>query len=167
MVHRYTPMTRPILALALWLVATVADASPRPLTAADRAAITALARSFFEAVRDGNRTGEGVFLTQAELRGLFAPTAGVEGLVRRQLDALDRDARELHARFQGGVFVGITPQSYRGGTIDLAPCGRFARATSRCGDGPVIEFTVGNEPRRQRIDTLALVAGRWRVFDIR
>lgn len=161
-------MNRLALALALTFTLTVtADAAPRTLSAGDRAAITALARAFFEAVRDGSRTGEGVFMTPAELRGLFAPAAGVEGLVRRQLDALDRDARDLHARFQGGVFVGLAPQSYRGGVIDLVPCGRFARATSRCGDGPVIEFTVGGEHRRQRIDTLALVDGRWRVFDIR
>ncbi len=151
-----------------------AEAANHPLSAADRAEITALARSFFDATRDGARTVTAVYPTPDELRGVFPPgragDAGIsapEATVQRQFAAIERDARALREVFQGGTFVGLSARSYPGGVIDLRPCGRFARATSQCGDGPVIEYRVGTETRRFRLDTLLFVRGHWRIFDVR
>ena len=65
------------------------------------------------------------------------------------------------------VFTGDLSYSVRRNVIDLAPCGRFARATTRCGDGPVIEYERGGQRRRLRLDTLVRFGTRWRVFDVR
>ncbi len=163
------PMRRPLLLAAALTLGTAAHATPHALTAPDLAAITALARAFFDSTRDGARDVQDVYPTAAELRALFAVGApsGADGLVRRHMEAVERDVRALRERFRGGTFVGITPTSYRRNTVDLRPCGRFARATSQCGDGPVIEYTVGGETRRLRLDTLVRVRGRWRLFDVR
>ncbi len=173
-------MTRTTLGLTLSLATLAAvlpaDAAPYALTAADRAEITALARSFFEATRDGARDVANVYPSPTELRTLFAATrrqsadAGpspVDEIAQRQYLAIERDARALRDTFRGGVFVGIAARSYPRDTVDLRPCGRFARATTQCGDGPVIEYTVGSEARRFRLDTLVRLRGRWRVFDVR
>lgn len=163
-------------ALAALAVTLPADAAPYALTPADRAEITALARSFFEATRDGTRDVEGVYPSPADLRTLFPATrrqgadAGpspVDEIAQRQFLAIERDARALRDTFRGGVFVGITARSYPRDSVDLRPCGRFARATTQCGDGPVIEYTVGAEARRFRLDTLVRLRGHWRVFDVR
>ncbi len=163
-------------ALAAWaLAAAPAHATPHALTPADRAEITALARAFFEATRDGARDVLGVYPTPADLRSLFpAARAGADAgpspadaIVRRQYEAIERDARALRETFRGGVFTGLAPSSYARGVVDLRPCGRYARATSQCGDGPVIEYTVNGEARRFRVDTLVRLRGRWRVFDVR
>jgi hypothetical protein len=151
-----------------------AHATSYPLTAADRIEISALARAFFEATRDTTRDPQGVFPTAAELRTLMpAPRGAVpdggltlaDEVAVRQFRAIERDVAALRTRFTGGVFVGIA--SYRGNRVDLHPCGRFARATSQCGDGPVIEYSVGGETRRFRIDTLVRLRGHWRIFDVR
>jgi hypothetical protein len=173
-------MTSKTFCLALscvaFAVARPAESAPYALTAADRVEITALARSFFEATRDGTRDVQGVYPTPVDLRGLFpaarrgsadAGPSPADEIAQRQYEAIERDARALRETFQRGVFVGITATSYPRGSVDLRPCGRFARATTQCGDGPVIEYTVGSETRRFRLDTLVRLRGHWRVFDVR
>ena len=164
------------LALAALTLTLTADASPYALTPADRAEITALSRSFFEATRDGVRNVENVYVTPADLRSLLpqsrrgAADAGpspADEVVDRQYLAIERDARALRETFHHGVFVGIAARSYPRDTIDLRPCGRFARANTQCGDGPLIEYTVNGEARRFRLDTLVRLRGHWRVFDVR
>ncbi len=167
----------PCLMFAVTLTAAApAAATPYALTAADRAEITALARTFFESTRDGVRDLAAVFPSPVELRGIFpAPRGGavdagptpVDEIVQRQFQAIERDVRALRDAFRGGVFVGLGARSYPRDAVDLRPCGRFARAASQCGDGPVIEYTVGGEARRFRLDTLARLRGHWRVFDVR
>ncbi len=167
----------PCLMFAVTLSAAApAAATPYALTPADRAEITALARTFFESTRDGARDVAAVFPSPVELRGIFpAPRGGavdagptpVDEIVQRQFQAIERDVRALREVFRGGVFVGLGARSYPRDAVDLRPCGRFARATSQCGDGPVIEYTVGGEARRFRLDTLARLRGHWRVFDVR
>ena len=155
-------------ALTLSLLAPPpAAAAPYALTPADRAASAALARGFFEAVKRGDREMAGVLPTRAELRGLFPPGAGADGIVLRHAEALARDARALHEVLRDATFVGLAESSYRGDVIDLTPCGRFARASSRCGDGPTLEYEVGGQRRRLRLDTLVRIGARWRVFDVR
>jgi hypothetical protein len=166
--HTGTVMkARCLLALCLLTLATPADATPYTLTPTDREAITTLARQFFEAVKRGDRAMENVLPTRAELRGMFPPAQGVEGVVRRHAESLTRDTQALHEVLRDATFVGITDTSYRRNVIDLTPCGRFARATTRCGDGPVIEYEVGGQRRRLRLDTLVRFGTRWRVFDVR
>lgn len=155
------------LLLALLLAAAPAQAVPVTLTAADREAITALARQLFEAVQRGDRTMDGVLPTRAELRGIFPPGAGADAIILRHAEALARDTQALHEVFREATFVGLAEGSYRGDVIDLGPCGRFARATSRCGDGPVITYERGGVRRRLRLDTLVRLGTRWRVFDVR
>lgn len=155
-------------ALSLCLLAPPpAAAAPHALTPADRAAIATLAHDFFEAVKRGDREMAGVLPTRAELRGLFPPGAGAEGLVLRHAEALARDTRALHEVLREATWVGLAESSYRGGAIDLTPCGRFARATSRCGDGPTLEYELRGQRRRLRLDTLVRIGARWRVFDVR
>lgn len=167
--HPSTVMiARSVFFLALGVLApSAARATPYTLTATDREAIATLARTFFEAIRRGDREMNDVFPTRAELRGLFPPALGVDGLVLRHAEALARDAQALHETFRHATFVGVVEGSYRRGVIDLAPCGRFARASSRCGDGPIIEYDVDGRRRRLRIDTLVRLGTRWRVFDVR
>lgn len=170
------PTARLSLAVAVVAAALPADAAPYALTPADRAEITALARSFFEATRDGVRNVESVYPTPADLRSLLpsarrgAADAGpspADEVADRQFMAIERDARALRETFRGGVFTGVAARSYPRDTIDLRPCGRFARANTQCGDGPLIEYTVNGEARRFRLDTLVRLRGHWRVFDVR
>lgn len=174
--QRVTRTTRRALAALTTLAMTAsAHATPYALTAADRAEITALARSFFESARDATRDVRDVYPTVAEMRALFptpraAADAGVspvDEVVQRQLRAIERDVRDLAATFHGGRFVGLGARSYPRNTVDLRPCGRFARADTQCGDGPLIEYAVGEETRRFRLDTLVRLRGRWRVYDVR
>jgi len=158
---------RPLALCVALLLTAPAHATPYTLTPSDREAITALARQFFEAVKRGDRAMEGVLPTRAELRGMFPPAQGVDGVVRRHAESLARDTQALHEVLRDATFVGITDTSYRRNVIDLTPCGRFARATTRCGDGPVIEYEVGGQRRRLRLDTLVRLGTRWRVFDVR
>lgn len=165
-----------LLSLAALFAAAPARATPYALTAADRAEIAALARTFFEATRDGARDVSAVYPSPVEFRAIFpAPRGGgadagptpVDEIVQRQFQAIERDARALRDAFRDGVFVGLGARSYPRDAVDLRPCGRFARATSQCGDGPVIEYTVRGEARRFRLDTLARIRGHWRIFDVR
>lgn len=160
----------------LWggLVAGEAGAAPRRLAPAERAEITELARRVLEVVRDGSRDPSGIFPTPAELRVVFGlrdpGDAGPDGggmVVQRQLQALERDARDLRPRLSGARFRGIAGPSYARGTIDPRRCGRFGAPGSQCVDGPVVEFEAGGSVRRFRIDTLVRVGGRWRVLDLR
>lgn len=160
--------------LLVSLGAAEALGAPRRLTPAERAEITALARRVLEGVRDGAREPAGVFPTAPELRAVFglrdpgdaAPDGGGM-LVRRQLEALGRDARDLRPRLAGARFRGIAGGSFARGTIDPRPCRRSGAAGSQCIDGPVVEYAVGESVRRFRIDTLVRVGGRWRVLDLR
>jgi hypothetical protein len=171
-----TPRTY-FLCAAVVLFATSAHGSPYALTPADRTEIATLARLFFDSVRDGTRDVHGVYPEVADLRLIFpTPRAGAratpgpslqETLTQHQLTAIARDAQELHSTFHGGSFVGLSARSYPRQTIDLRPCGRFARATSQCVDGPLIEYTVAGQTRRFQVDTLMRVRGHWRVFDVR
>lgn len=158
-----------------WITPSRAQATPYRLTPADRTEITALVRTFFEATRDDAPAQTGVYPTREELRGMFpaeaagpagAPTA-VGELVGRHLSAIERDARELRARFHAGVFVRVSGPVMTRGVIDLRRCGRFARPETQCGDGPLVEYTVGAEARRLRLDTLVRLNGHWRIFDAR
>jgi len=156
------------------LVAGEAGAAPRRLAPAERAEITELARRVMELVRDGARDPSGIFPTPAELRVVFGlrdpGDAGPDGggmVVQRQLQALERDARDLRPRLAGARFRGIAGPSYARGTIDPRRCGRFGAAGSQCADGPVVEYEAGGSVRRFRIDTLVRVGGRWRVLDLR
>jgi hypothetical protein len=160
--------------LSATLTAREAAAVPRPLSAAERAEITALARRLFEAVRDGSRDPAELFPTAPELRVVFglrdpgdaAPDGGGM-LVRRQLEALSRDARDLRPRLAGAQFRGLAGASFARGTIDPRRCGRYGAPGSQCADGPIVEYAVGATVRRFRVDTLVRVAGRWRVLDLR
>lgn len=167
-----------MLALGLSLLGElrVAEAVPYTLTAADREALTALGRSFFEATRDGARTPTAIYPTPAELRGLYPPAPGAappgggtvhDTLVQRQLGAIERDVRALGPRFAGGEFVGVSGQGLTRGRVELRPCGRFARADSQCTTGLLVSYRVGEETRAFRLDTLVRVQGRWRILDVR
>ncbi|MBK6530667.1 MAG: hypothetical protein IPF99_13960 [Deltaproteobacteria bacterium] len=156
------------------LLAGEVGAAPRRLAPAERAEITSLARRVMELVRDGARDPSGIFPTPAELRVVFGlrdpGDAGPDGggmVVRRQLEALERDARDLRPRLAGAQFRGIAGPSYARNTIDPRRCGRYAAPGSQCVDGPVVEYAVGGSVRRFRIDTLVRVGGRWRVLDLR
>jgi hypothetical protein len=160
--------------LAATLTTPPAAAVPRPLTAAERAEITALARRLVDAVRDGARDPAGLFPTAPELRVVFglrdpgdaAPDGGGM-LVQRQLEALSRDARDLRPRLAGARFRGLAGAAFARGTIDPRRCGRYGAPGSQCADGPVVEYAVGGAVRRFRVDTLVRVNGRWRVLDLR
>jgi len=166
------------LALGLFLTAASAraEAETYALTAADREALTTLARTFFETTRDGTRTPTAIYPTPAELRGLYPPATGPappggvsahDTLVQRQLGAIERDVRALRPRFAGGAFVGVTGQGLTRGRVELRPCGRFARADSQCTTGLLLSYRVGEETRAFRLDTLVRVQGRWRILDVR
>jgi hypothetical protein len=160
---------------ALVLAAVSGHGAPYTLTPADRAELTTLARTFFESTRDGSAGTSGVYPTMAELRALFpAVRAGgdaglspAEEIANRQLQAIERDVREARTTFAGGTFRGLAGRSATRPTLDLRPCGRFARADSQCADGPAFEYEVGGETRRYRIDTLVRVRGHWKIFDVR
>ncbi len=166
-------IARSLFAVTL-AVAPVADAAPYALTAADRAELTALAQRFFEHTRDGDRNPADLYPTLADLRALYMVTGSISGaptmaeaVVDRQLQALTRDAHDLHDTFARGTFRGITGAGYARGRLDVHRCGRFARPESQCADGPLVEYTVGTTTRRFRLDTVVRIRGHWRVLDIR
>ncbi len=150
--------------------ATSAFAVPRPLSTAERAELEVLARSLFDAVRAGEAEAPGVFPSPAELREVFGVRevgdAGSENLlVARQRAAIVRDVRELRSVLAGAEYVGLAgpPRT----TVDARRCGRFGVQAAPCADGPVVEYRIGLETHRFRVDTLVRVGGRWRVFDLR
>lgn len=166
-----------VAAAALGLRGALAEATPHPLGAAERAELLALTRSFFETTRDGGPRRASVYPSPEEVRGLYpanpgprsdagAPS-GYDAMADRQVRAMERDARELQAVFRGGVYVNVVPAWRTRGSVDVRRCGRLARADTQCADGPVFEYTVGAEARRFRIDTLVRVRGHWRVLDAR
>lgn len=173
-------MLRRALILGLVVVGSVAEAVPLRVSAADRAELDALARRFYESTRDGVRTPAEVFPTRDELRALFvradgvgalprSPTGAVmnDAVVTHQLTAIERDVQSLRERFRGGTFRGLAGPVVSEGALRQRGCGRFARADAVCADGLMLEFQVGAETRRFRIDTLVRVGRRWRVLDVR
>ncbi len=172
---RTTRFVTVLTTTALALAAVSGEAVPYTLTPADRAELTTLARTFFETARDASPGTTGVYPTLAELRALFpAVRAGgdaglspAEEIANRQLQAIERDVRDARTNFAGGRFVGLVGRSATRPTIELRPCGRFARADSQCADGPTFEYEAGGATRRYRIDTLVRVRGHWKIFDVR
>ncbi len=148
------------------LAGSDARATPYTLTPADRGEIATMLQQFFEAVRDGNTAGAATVMpTLADLQGIFQP--GFAPFISMHQQGVDRDVRELRARFAAGVWVGVVGTFATTQTLNFRPCGRFANATSECVSGPVIAWRAGTEERRLRIDTLVRIAGHWRLFDPR
>jgi hypothetical protein len=152
---------------ALWIVtASGAQATPMPLAPSDHAEIARVLRTFFESTRDGDyATARTTIPTHDEFTAIFAE--GTADVLAQHLRAIDRDVHELHDRFAGGIWTGIVGDFARTASLEVAPCGRIARPESQCANGPVIEWHVGTESRRLRIDRLVRVGGHWKIFDPR
>lgn len=143
-----------------------ARATPYRLTPADRAEVASMLRAFFEATRDGNsEAARRVVLSREEFRRVFP--AGADAMIVTHQQHIERDMRELRARFAGGEWVGLTPESSAATSYELTPCGRFANPSSQCTDGPVIEWRAQGAVRRMRIDRMARIDGHWKLFDPR
>lgn len=173
-------MLRRALLLGLVTMGAVAEAIPLRVGEADRAELEALARRFYESTRDGVRAPTEVFPTRDELRALFgradgpaaaprAPTGTAmnDAVVTHQLTAIERDVQSLRERFRAGTFRGLAGPVVTERALRQRGCGRFARADAVCADGLMLEYQVGEETRRFRIDTLVRVGRRWRVLDVR
>lgn len=178
-------LRRATLLLGFVTLGSLAEAVPLRVGEAERAELEALARRFYESTRDGVRTPAEVFPTREELRALFARADGVtapravadagagggaamgDAVVTHQLTAIDRDVRALRERFQGGTFRGLAGPAVTERALRQRGCGRFARADAVCADGLMLEYQVGSETRRFRIDTLVRIGRRWRILDVR
>jgi hypothetical protein len=157
----------PALALLLALTASsAAQAASYRITAADRTEIERVLRAFFEATRDGNTAAASAHIpTAAEFRQIFA--RGAEPFIERHQRAIERDVRELRQRFAGGTWVGLSGPIARGGAVEMTTCGRLGAPQSRCIDGPVIDWRVGDRVEHLRIDRLVKLDGRWKIYDPR
>jgi hypothetical protein len=153
-------------ALATALAAPSAHATPYRLTAADRAEIERVLRTFFEATRDGNTAAATALVpTRDEFRRIFQ--SGTDPFIERHQRAIERDVRELRQRFANGTWVGLSSGFARGGAVELSQCGRLAVPASQCIDGPVIDWRVGTSVEHLRIDRLVRLDGHWKIFDAR
>jgi hypothetical protein len=144
-----------------------AHAADYRLTASDVAAITALARTLFDAGRDGaTERLRAVIPTREEYVAVFAPDLAM--LAERHQRVVEQDVRGLRTTFAGGTFQAIDSSVAVNRAVRLDRCGRVSVRSSQCVNGPRIEYRVGTQRRYFRIDRLIrLPTGVWKIFDAR
>lgn len=156
-----------IASLVLTAASATGYSADYRLTAADVTAITALARTLFEAGRDGQAERlRAAIPTREEYLATFAPTLSM--LADRHQRIVESDVAGLRTTFAGGTFVSIDGTFTANRGIRMDRCGRVAVRTSQCINGPRIEYRVGDRRRYFRIDRLVrLPSGVWKIFDAR
>ncbi len=172
---RTTQIHRPFVAKAFALctalcctfTASITHAADYRLTAADVTAIQALARTLFEAGRDGSaerlRT---VIPSREEYLAIFQPDLPM--LADRHQRIVEQDVRGLRTTFATGTYVSLDPSIAVNRSLRVDRCGRVAVRGSQCVNGPRIEYRLGSSRRYFRIDRLVrLSTGVWKIFDAR